>query len=260
MAKRKPISKKTRFEVFKRDSFTCQYCGKKAPNVILEIDHIKPVKEGGDNSILNLVTSCFECNRGKSARKISDNSVVERQRAQIEELNLKRQQLEMMLQWRDSVKEFEDNKYKSAIDYWNENYLESGLTEKGEKTLRKLCKKHSIIKVMDMMDSIWEKIDSDSFEEENDYANHCFKKLETYLYFENRPEYEKKIAYITGILNNQFNYCNKWKARKMIKEYYDYGNDLDSLEQFAKDRHFKNWTAFRVYIENCIEEEGGCDE
>lgn len=30
MAKRKSLSKKIRFEVFKRDSFTCQYCGRKA--------------------------------------------------------------------------------------------------------------------------------------------------------------------------------------------------------------------------------------
>ena len=29
---REPISKKLRFEVFKRDSFTCQYCGSKAPD------------------------------------------------------------------------------------------------------------------------------------------------------------------------------------------------------------------------------------
>jgi len=40
---RKAISKKLRFEVYKRDKFTCQYCGRKAPDVILEIDHINPV-------------------------------------------------------------------------------------------------------------------------------------------------------------------------------------------------------------------------
>ena len=43
MAKRKGISKKTRFDVFKRDSFTCQYCGKSAPDVVLQVDHINPV-------------------------------------------------------------------------------------------------------------------------------------------------------------------------------------------------------------------------
>ena len=47
MGKRKPISKKLRFEIFKRDKFTCQYCGKMAPDVVLEVDHIKPVCKGG---------------------------------------------------------------------------------------------------------------------------------------------------------------------------------------------------------------------
>jgi 5-methylcytosine-specific restriction endonuclease McrA len=60
MAKRKSMSKKLRFEVFKRDSFACQYCGNKAPDVVLEVDHINPVSKGGDNSILNLITSCFD--------------------------------------------------------------------------------------------------------------------------------------------------------------------------------------------------------
>lgn len=66
MADRKPISKRTRFEVFKRDSFTCQYCGATPPSVILHVDHIDPVANGGKNSIDNLVTACESCNQGKS--------------------------------------------------------------------------------------------------------------------------------------------------------------------------------------------------
>lgn len=64
---RERISKRTRFEVFKRDRFTCQYCGGKPPEVTLELDHIHPVAKGGTNDILNLCTSCKECNRGKGA-------------------------------------------------------------------------------------------------------------------------------------------------------------------------------------------------
>ena len=45
--KRKTISKKTRFEVFKRDSFKCQYCGASAPEAILVVDHIDPFSKGG---------------------------------------------------------------------------------------------------------------------------------------------------------------------------------------------------------------------
>ncbi len=66
MEKRKSISKKTRFEVFKRDFFTCQYCNSKPPKVPLEIDHIVPVSKGGKHHIDNFITACFDCNRGKS--------------------------------------------------------------------------------------------------------------------------------------------------------------------------------------------------
>lgn len=68
---RKAISKKTRFEVFKRDSFTCQYCGAHPPEVILEPDHIDPVCNGGGNNLDNLITSCFDCNRGKSGNLLT---------------------------------------------------------------------------------------------------------------------------------------------------------------------------------------------
>lgn len=65
-SERKPISKKTRFEIFKRDQFTCQYCGRKPPDVVLEVDHVVAVVCGGSSDEHNLMTSCFDCNRGKS--------------------------------------------------------------------------------------------------------------------------------------------------------------------------------------------------
>lgn len=59
------LSKKIRFEVFKRDGFKCQYCGKAPPDVVLEVDHINPVAEGGEDDLNNLLCACFDCNRGK---------------------------------------------------------------------------------------------------------------------------------------------------------------------------------------------------
>ena len=99
MSKRKSISKKTRFEVFKRDNFTCQYCGKMAPDVILEVDHINPVKCGGSNDILNLITSCKDCNRGKGSGKLSDNEMIKKQQEQLKEINEKKNQLELLIKW-----------------------------------------------------------------------------------------------------------------------------------------------------------------
>jgi hypothetical protein len=68
--KRKSLSKKVRFDIFKRDAFLCQYCGNHPPSVVLEVDHIHPVAEGGSNDPDNLVTACFDCNRGKGASRL----------------------------------------------------------------------------------------------------------------------------------------------------------------------------------------------
>jgi len=63
-------SKKIRFDVFKRDGFTCQYCGRTPPAVVLELDHVIPKIKGGPDRIDNYITACFDCNRGKGKHKL----------------------------------------------------------------------------------------------------------------------------------------------------------------------------------------------
>ncbi len=72
MSARKSIGKKLRFDVFKRDGFSCVYCGAHPPSVLLHVDHIEPVSRGGTNDIDNLLTACEACNLGKGARRLSD--------------------------------------------------------------------------------------------------------------------------------------------------------------------------------------------
>jgi hypothetical protein len=69
---RKAISKKVRFDIFKRDGFVCAYCGAHPPAAILQVDHIDPVSKGGTNAIDNLITACDKCNQGKSNRLLSE--------------------------------------------------------------------------------------------------------------------------------------------------------------------------------------------
>jgi len=64
------ISKRLRFEILRRDEHTCQYCGEKAPNVTLHVDHVKPKTLGGTDGPDNLVAACKDCNTGKSSASL----------------------------------------------------------------------------------------------------------------------------------------------------------------------------------------------
>lgn len=61
-----------RWAVLERDRFTCRYCGQFAPNVMLHVDHVVPVSEGGTDDLDNLVVACAACNQGKNAYHAGD--------------------------------------------------------------------------------------------------------------------------------------------------------------------------------------------
>ena len=68
--RRAGLRPRTRWQVMARDSFTCHYCGRRPPDVILEVDHMISVTGGGRDDIENLITACLECNRGKGASSV----------------------------------------------------------------------------------------------------------------------------------------------------------------------------------------------
>jgi hypothetical protein len=61
------VSRRLRFEILRRDSHTCRYCGAKAPDVALTVDHVIPITLGGGDDPSNLVTACQGCNAGKAS-------------------------------------------------------------------------------------------------------------------------------------------------------------------------------------------------
>lgn len=64
MVKRpRPVVKLTRKEIFRRDNYTCQYCGRQFTN--LTIDHVIPKHMGGSTTWQNVVTACSRCNHLK---------------------------------------------------------------------------------------------------------------------------------------------------------------------------------------------------
>jgi hypothetical protein len=148
MAVRMAISKTKRFEVFKRDLFTCQYCGRTAPNVVLVIDHIEPVAKGGTNDILNLITSCNDCNSGKSARRLSDSTIIEKQMAQLKEIQERRNQLSMLKTWKDECVKFDNEQLQVVVDQI-ESFYGYSVPDDGIAVIMKAIKKFGIEEVFE---------------------------------------------------------------------------------------------------------------
>lgn len=74
---RTTISYRLRFEVLKRDGFACRYCGARAPNVVLHLDHVVAVARGGDDEMANLCACCSACNLGKGVEPVDGGTVCE---------------------------------------------------------------------------------------------------------------------------------------------------------------------------------------
>ncbi len=66
----RPRVKLTKKEIFRRDDYTCQYCGRQSKN--LTVDHIVPRHQGGQHRWENLASACPECNRRKGGRALQD--------------------------------------------------------------------------------------------------------------------------------------------------------------------------------------------
>ena len=62
----RPHVKLTRREVFRRDNFTCQYCGRREGR--LTVDHVVPRYQGGLHTWTNVVAACPVCNHRKGGR------------------------------------------------------------------------------------------------------------------------------------------------------------------------------------------------
>lgn len=238
--KRKNITKKLRFEVFKRDGFTCQYCGRMAPDVVLEIDHINPVANGGDNDIMNLLTSCFDCNRGKGKRKLSDSETIKKQQEQLKELNEKREQLKMMLEWKEELSKFEDEQ----VDKCDELLGEYGrsLTEKGRNDFKGWIKKYGFIEVYDCFQISLEQYANDK--DGNSYSkaiNYVPKIINSKRKQKENPMLYKH-HYIKGILRNRRMLYNENRLYSFLRTECTDEENYDTIKNIACT--CRNWTEF----------------
>lgn len=247
-SKRKPISKTLRFEVFKRDSFTCQYCGRMAPDVVLEIDHINPVANGGDNDIMNLVTSCRDCNRGKGKRTLSSRDEIKAQQAQLKELSEKREQLKMMIEWREELEKLAD----MQVDVVNEefrNLTGRKFTDIGRCKISKMIDKYGLNEVCDAT-----KIYVDSYyDATNETFSRPFETIGGICRNRERQKENPSIYWINKIAytaNFKFPHIDKRRVRNLVYGKVKCEEDCNMILQLISDS--RNWSELKEYLEGEI--------
>ena len=255
MAKRKNLSKSVRFEVFKRDSFKCQYCGKSAPDVVLEVDHIIPVSKGGDNDISNLITACFDCNRGKRDKKLTDKQSAKLQKEELDKLNARREQLEMIAEWRKELLNLMNESIDKIVEIINQEfYLDIHLTDYGRRNFSKCIKKYGFKETLESS--------LIAFEKYNDIET-AFNKIDGILYMR-KLEYEnpEKAVYVRllSLVKRRFNYYNHKVAYCLIDKLFQMGYDecvFDEEEITKLIYSCSNWAEFKnkmnLEIEKCYD-------
>lgn len=197
--KREPISKKTRFNIFTRDGFKCQYCGRSAGEVVLEIDHIIPVVEGGTNDPLNLTTACFDCNRGKGKQQLEPEQFIDSQITELKDLQLLKEKQEQVLAWKRSLLDLKKDTSIEIQQYFEDLFC---ITTKSPSTLHRevfrLLVDYSVSEILEAIDALFAKRKT---------ANEAFAMLSATL--KNRRLMEKnpltgQKQYLFGILKNRF--------------------------------------------------------
>jgi hypothetical protein len=250
------LSKKLRFEVFKRDSFACQYCGAKAPDVVLQCDHIKPVVDGGTNDILNLVTACVGCNAGKGARVLSDQSTLVKQVDQLADLQTRREQLEMMIEWREELTKLDNSVVDRLAAHWSELCEGSvSLTPTGTDKLRRALKDFGLDRTMvamgEAMRSYARRDEEHNYTKESlDVAFDMMPRVAKVAKASEGKPYLRQLLYIRGILRNRLNYINERALMDLMETAVVNGADIDSIEALAK--RVSSWTSFRDALEEYL--------
>jgi hypothetical protein len=169
------VSKKTRFDVFKRDGFICVYCGKSPPEVILEIDHVIPKARAGSNQIDNLVTSCFDCNRGK--RDIPLDQIPPSVAVKCDEIREREEQYREYQKLLRSVRNREHREVAKVEDIWTSEYPDYCLTQGFRRSVKSFIEQLGLAETIDSMEIAVNKTRSrgDSLKY---FCGVCWRKIE----------------------------------------------------------------------------------
>lgn len=218
---RLPIETSVRFQVFERDNFTCQYCGRKSPEIILEIDHYVPVSKGGSNHFDNLKTSCRECNEGKSDRELCP---IERIKP-VEQITPEETK-EIVID--NSIYGIENDEIEQVLDLVKEYIGKYELSDFSKKSITELFYRFSKDEITEGIKEAANKylIPAGNGNPTIDSVDIFIEKIGGVCVYKKKPPKEQRISWTKGIARRRFR--DGWRTREGAIVLANY---LDTLER-----------------------------
>jgi hypothetical protein len=253
---RKPLSKKLRFEVLKRDCFKCRYCGKTAEEARLHVDHVMPVADGGADDIMNLVAACESCNLGKRDIPLDDKTYASSVRRQTEILQEQKETLKMMAEWRAGLRDLEGQKVTMLADHWSGMTPGYAISDSFKPEIRRWLKRYTFEQITEAMDTAarqYLEYDSDGkcTTESFDFAlDKVAPILKWQRKFAEDPTLER-LLYIRGIARKRCpRYFPDRQAMDLLKQARDAGVSIDDMMSAALST--RSYTSFENEIDGLI--------
>lgn len=209
-----------------------------------------PVSKGGDDGITNLITACQSCNQGKSNIELDDSSTISKQKRQLDDLQERREQLEMMYEWQKSLMNIDQDATEMVCDLFAELVPEHSINDNGKNNIKKLINKYGFSEVIESL-----KISANQYLEYVDQKPEQQSVHKTYNYIEkicrNRKRLQDKphladLYKIANILKYKFSYYEHWRVMNVLERAHFVGADIDDLEFIA--RSCNNWSEWEDYM------------
>lgn len=249
--KRSAIGNKLRFSIYERDNFCCQYCGKNPQDhdIVLNLDHAISVKDGGDESPDNLITSCFECNSGKSAKSV----VIKKEERDIEKelqmANDRLSQIKAMIKSRNKLEQ--TNAELEVLEFRFLDPLKDYSDKDGETVcynkILKLCKNQksqgcSIEILKNAFDVISDKFLTQESIDVIDVVKYFGATVRNMKMPKEEQERIRAINSLKWKCVNKFHYFNESMYYALVKDV-----DIDIIDYCVKAS--PNWSSFRSILE-----------
>jgi len=205
--------------------------------------------------LTNLITACMPCNLGKRDVALNEHAAVNKARAQMDELQERREQLELMMQWRESLRDLDQEAVERIAEYWQGHTPGWSVNDNGKRSIKKWLQQFSveeICKAMDAAATSYLEFNGEKVTEES--WSLAFDKIVGICRVNRASETDpdiKQLYYIRGILRKRIpGYFDDAKSLQYLKNARSWDIPLEELSTMA--RSVNNWSGFTAAVGEAI--------